>query len=43
MIKYKKPFSKFCYVGLEVFGSLNTDVCVYLQLVSLLDTFDDSL
>lgn len=43
MIKYKKPFSKFCYVALEVFLALNTGVCIFLQLVSLLDTFDDSL
>lgn len=43
MIKYEKPFSKFCYVALKAFGALNTDVYVYVQLVSLLDTFDDSL
>lgn len=43
-LKYKKPFSKFCYVALKMFGALNTDACVYLQLVSLFVTngpFDD--
>lgn len=42
-MEYKKPFRKFYYVALIVFGALNTDVYVYLQLVSLLDTLGDSL
>ena len=43
MIKYEKPFSKFWYVVLQVYVTLNTVGYVYLQLVSLLDNIDDSL
>lgn len=43
MIKCKKPFSKFCYVVLQVYVTLNTVGYIYLQLVSLLDNIDHSL
>lgn len=35
MIKYKKPFSKFCYVDSQVFVTLNTVRYIYLKLISL--------
>lgn len=43
MIKYKKPLSKFCYVDLQVFVTLNTVGYIYLKLISHLDNIDDSL
>lgn len=42
-MKYEKLFSKFYYILLQVYVTLNTVGYVYLPLVSVLDNIDDSL